>query len=320
MGTLTCYRRLVRKLKQQPYGLGDIAAELEEVLSAYGMEEFVLPCGRFTLDLGRRTCVMGALNVTPDSFSDAGEFLDLEVAVGRAKEMVDEGADIIDVGGESTRPGAREVDAAEELRRIEPVLERLLAEVNVPISVDTTKAEVADRVLAMGVGLINDISGFTYEPALAAVVGRYGVPVIVGHAPGRPDVMQQRTRYGCLMGEIVRSLRGSIEWGASQGILPDRFLVDPGMGFGKDVAGNLEILNRLAELRSLGRPIVVGPSRKAFIGKILDLPVGERLEGAAASVAAAILNGAHVVRVHDVQAMVRVARVADAIAHGAPAA
>jgi len=211
------------------------------------------------------------------------------------------------------------IDAAEELRRIEPVIERLVSEVGVPISVDTTKAEVADRVLAMGVSLVNDISGFTYEPGLAEVVARHGVPVIVGHTPGRPDVMQARTRYNCLMGELVGSLRQSVEWGVSQGISPERFLVDPGMGFGKDVAANLEILRRLSELRSLGRPIVVGGSRKAFIGKVLALPVGERLEGTAASVAAAILNGAHVVRVHDVGAMVRVARMADAIIHGVEA-
>jgi len=319
MGTLTCYRRLLRKLERQPYGLAEIAAELEEVLNAYATEEFVLQCGRYTLNLGKRTCIMGVLNVTPDSFSDGGRFLTEEAAVARAKEMVEDGADVIDVGGESTRPGAPAVDASEELRRIEPIIKRLVREVNVPISVDTTKAEVAERMLGVGADMLNDISGFTFDPTLADVVARYGVAVIVGHTPGRPDVMQEHGPYRCLMGEVVRSLRASISWGMAQGISADRFMVDPGIGFGKDLADNLEILTRLGELRSLGRPIVVGPSRKAFIGKILDLPVEERLEGTAPAVAAAILFGGHVVRVHDVKEMVRVARVSDAIAHGTSA-
>lgn len=270
------------------------------------MTHWQVPCGRFTLRLGDRTRVMGILNVTPDSFSDGGRFLDVDAAVARAHQMVAEGADIVDIGGESTRPGHVPISAGEELRRVLPVIERL-ADLPVPISIDTWKAEVARQALAAGASIVNDQWGLQRDPELAAVAAAAGVPVVVMHN-------QQGTAYTELMADIATFLRRSLDLAARAGIGPGRVIVDPGFGFGKTPVHNLEVVRRLGELRALGCPILLGPSRKSTIGKVLGgLPVDQRLEGTAAVCAIAIANGADILRVHDVKEIVRVARMADAV-------
>ena len=257
---------------------------------------------------GSRTYVMGIVNVTPDSFSGDG-VTDLETAVSQARQMEQDGADLIDIGGESTRPetwSGPGLSADEELARVIPVVQRVATATTVPVSIDTYKAEVASRAVEAGAGLVNDVWAFRRDPQMAAVVSRAGVPVVLMHnKPGGG--------YRNLLGEITASLRESVERGRAAGIPDDRIILDPGIGFGKTREENLEIIRRLGELHGLGFPLLVGPSRKSFIGKTLDLPTGERLEGTAAAIALSIAGGADMVRVHDVKAMVRVARMADAI-------
>lgn len=267
----------------------------------------------FDLEFGRKTHVMGILNITSDSFSDGGLYLGLDRAVARAKEMVAEGADIIDIGGESTRPYADPVPLAEEIARVIPVLERLVAEVNVPISVDTYKSEVARQALKRKATIINDISGLKADPQMAEVVAEFGCPVVVMHIKGTPKNMQENPVYDDVVGEVMAYLQGSIEMALQAGVQKEKVIVDPGIGFGKTASHSLEILHRLAEFKALGQPILTGTSRKSFIGKVLDLPPAERLEGTAATVALSIAGGADLVRVHDVKAMKRVARMTDAI-------
>lgn len=254
--------------------------------------------------------------MTPDSFSDGGLYFDPGRAVEHAHRMVEEGADLIDVGGESTRPGSEPVSAEEELRRILPLLRSLVETLPVPISVDTYKADVAAVVLAEGVDLINDISGLSLDPRMAPVVAEAGAGLVLTHIRGTPQTMQADPKYDDLLGEVREYLRERILLAEAHGVHPQAIAVDPGIGFGKGLEQNLLLLKRLPELQGLGKPLLVGPSRKSFIGKILDLPVEERLEGTAAAVAVAIWQGAHILRVHDVQAMVRVARMTDAIRKG----
>jgi dihydropteroate synthase len=257
---------------------------------------------------GSRTYVMGIVNATPDSFSGDG-VMDLRSAVEQARRMEQDGADLIDVGGESTRPetwSGAGLPAADELARVLPVVEGIAAAVTVPVSIDTYKAEVAARAIDAGARLVNDVWGLRRDPAMASIAARAGVPVVLMHNnPGGS--------YTDLIGEIVAGLRESVVTARAAGIADDRIIVDPGIGFGKTREQNLEIIRRLPELRSLGYPILIGPSRKSFIGKTLDLPVDERLEGTAAAVALGIAAGADIMRVHDVRSMVRVARMADAI-------
>jgi dihydropteroate synthase len=277
---------------------------------------------RGRLPLGRRTYVMGILNVTPDSFSDGGRFLAPRRAVARALEMAEEGADFIDVGGESTRPGSARVPLAEELRRVMPVLEALLpalARLEGPrplVSIDTYKAEVARRAAEAGVDLVNDVSGLTLDPAMPAAVAEAGLPVVLQHLRGRPETMQRAPRYRRLLPEIVAFLKRRIDLARRAGVRLDRIVVDPGLGFGKRRRHNLEILRGLGALRALGRPILVGASRKSFIGGALDLPVAERLEGSLAAEALAIAGGADIIRAHDVRPAVRVARLCDVVLRG----
>jgi len=257
---------------------------------------------------GARTYVMGILNVTPDSFSGDG-VTDLENAVSQAQQMQQDGADLIDIGGESTRPetwAGPGLSSQDELARVIPVLERVVAALAVPVSIDTYKAAVAERAVAAGAALVNDVWGLRRDPEMAATVARAGVPVVLMHNnPGGG--------YRDLIGEIAASLRESVELARSAGVTEDRIIVDPGIGFGKTHEENLEIIRRLPELRRLGFPLLIGASRKSFIGTTLALPAGERLEGTAAAIALSIAGGADIVRVHDVKAMVRVARMADAI-------
>jgi dihydropteroate synthase len=268
----------------------------------------------FSLDFSKKTFVMGILNVTPDSFSDGGLYLDTQAAIEQTLRMVNDGADIIDIGGESTRPGSDPVPISEELNRTIPVIEILAKKVRVPISIDTYKAEVAKRALDAGASMVNDISGLRFDPEMKKVVSAYQVPVVIMHIRGNPKDMQKNPVYASLIPEIIEFLKESIAIAADAGIAQETIIIDPGIGFGKTFAHNLEIIHNLHMFSKLGRPLLVGLSRKAFIGKILgDASPEERLEGTAAAAAISIFNGANIIRVHDVKEMVRVARVADAV-------
>ena len=261
--------------------------------------------------LSRRVLVLGIVNITPDSFSDGGRFLDTERAVAHGLALVAEGADALDIGGESSRPGAAPVDEAEELRRVLPVIGGLRAS-GVPLSIDTRKASVARAALAAGASVVNDI-GALQDPAMRAAVREAGAEAVLMHMQGEPGTMQKDPRYGDVVKEVGEFLLARAHDAEASGIPCTRLILDPGLGFGKRLAHNLAILRRLPELVALGYPVLVGPSRKAFLGEILALPVEDRLEGTAAAVACAVRGGAAVVRVHDVKAMARVARVAEAI-------
>jgi dihydropteroate synthase len=272
-----------------------------------------LNCRSRKLELGRRTLIMGILNVTPDSFSDGGLFVEAEAAVEYAEGMVSEGADIIDIGGESSRPGADSVPAEAEMDRVLPVIEKLAKTTEIPISIDTYKSSVARHALDMGACVVNDISALRADPDMASVIAEAGVPVVLMHMKGTPKDMQLDPHYDSLICEIISFLRARIQAAVDAGISPSQIIIDPGIGFGKTVAHNLEIIRRLRQFKSLGKPILIGTSRKSFIGKVLALPVDDRLEGTAATVATAIANGADIVRVHDVREMARVVRMTDAI-------
>jgi dihydropteroate synthase len=273
-----------------------------------------LPGGR-TLALGERTLVMGIINVTPDSFSDGGALLDVQRAVDAGVQMADEGADVLDIGGESTRPGASALPEADERRRVLPVIEGLAARVSVPISIDTYKAAVADAALDAGASMVNDISGLRYEPALAQVVARRQVPIVLMHTRGRSRDMYTQAAYHDVVDEVLDELRESVAFATGAGIPKDRILVDPGLGFAKEPAHSYEALARLHEFGDLGRPVLVGPSRKMFLSRPFgrDVPPQARDWGTAAAVTAAVFAGAHIVRVHAVREMVQVVRVSDEI-------
>ena len=286
-------------------------------LDNYLRSDYKIELKDAVLDLGSRTHVMGVLNITPDSFSDGGRFADHDRALDHARTMASQGADIIDVGGESTRPGAEPLTEEEELRRVLPVIERLAAEIPIPISVDTYKASVAEKVLRAGASLVNDISGLRFSPDMAKVVADHGAAVVLMHIKGTPRDMQKDPVYDDVIGEITEYLSGSIDIALGAGIPRDRVLIDPGIGFGKNLEHNLTILRRLDEFRVLGFPLVLGTSRKRFIGTILGISdPQDRIEGTAATVAIGIERGAHIVRVHDVAQMTRVARMSDAIVRG----
>jgi dihydropteroate synthase len=254
---------------------------------------------------------MGVLNVTPDSFSDGGRFFELERAVERGSELAEQGADFLDIGGESTRPGSDPVSEAEEIRRVVPVIERLSKEVRIPLSVDTYKSRVARAALSAGACIVNDISGLTFDPAMIETVFDTEATVVLMHVLGTPKTMQLKPAYDDVVRDVFRFLERQSSLARDRGII--QIIVDPGIGFGKELHHNLELMKRLSTFAQLGYPILVGPSRKSFIGQVLNLPVDQRLEGTAAAVTACILRGAHIVRVHDVREMKRVALVADAL-------
>jgi dihydropteroate synthase len=269
-----------------------------------------LQVGPYLLPIHRRTLVMGILNVTPDSFSDGGRYNSLKRAVDRARRMVEEGADLIDVGGESTRPGHVPVSLEEELERVIPVIEALVREVDVPLSVDTYKAEVARQALEAGAHMINDVWGFKKDPDMARVAARFDVPVILMHNRETPAV------YDSLLDDICRDLMESVRIAREAGVREARIILDPGIGFAKTYEENLEVMRRLERIVELGFPVLLGTSRKSMIGHALDLPVDQRVEGTAATVVLGIAKGCRIVRVHDVKEMVRVARMTDAILYG----
>lgn len=268
----------------------------------------VMRCGNVEFRWGERTYVMGIVNVAPDSFSGDG-LTDADAAVAQAKRFVADGADIIDVGGESTRPNYTPVSLEEELRRVLPVVERLARDLPAPVSIDTYKSAVAREAVAAGARMINDVWGLKRDPALARVAAEKAVPLVVTQN-------QRDGRFGDFFPELIADLRRSVQTALDAGVEPGNIIIDPGVGFGKTVDQNLEIVRRLAELKALGLPILLGTSRKSFIGLVLDEPAGRRLEGTAASVAIGIANGADLVRVHDVAEMVRVVRMSDAIVRG----
>ncbi len=261
--------------------------------------------GGHRFEWGSRTYVMGIVNVTPDSFSGDGLGADRDAAVAQGLRMVEEGADLIDVGGESTRPGHVAISAAEEIARTEEVVRRLARESQVPVSIDTYKLEVAESAVEAGATILNDVWGLTRSPAMAGLAARHGCALVLMHNQDGTDYARD------LIDEIKRFLRAAIDVATAAGVTRERILVDPGIGFGKTADQNWEVMRRLEELRELEQPVLIGTSRKSFIGKLLDLPVTDRVEGTAATVTAAILRGADVVRVHDVREMMRVVRVAD---------
>lgn len=267
------------------------------------------------LDMGPRPLVMGVLNVTPDSFSDGGKFFSTPGAVSHARQMRAEGADIIDVGGESTRPGSGAVSAEEEMDRVIPVIEEL-NKADVAISIDTQKAEVAAAALDAGAEIVNDVSALRTDPEMAPLAAEAGVPVILMHMQGEPKTMQKNPTYQEVVGDIRKWLAERAEFALRSGIREDRLVVDPGFGFGKTLQHNLELLRRLHELHRLRKPLMVGASRKSMLGMILDLPEGERLYGTLATVACAVLSGCHIVRVHDVRPALEVVKVCEAVRRG----
>ncbi len=312
LGTRKQIGRLAAKLRPQPFGLGRLAEALRDVLAPRPRR--VLRWAGGEVPVGDRPLVMGVLNVTPDSFSDGGEYDDLGAALARAEQMIEEGADIIDVGGESSRPGAAPVPEQEELRRVLPVVEHLASRVPVPVSVDTYKASVARRAVEAGAAIVNDISGLRMDPGMARVVAESGCTVVVMHMRGTPRTMQADTRYDDLMAEVHRALADSVRAAREAGVAEDRIWVDPGIGFGKSAHGNLLILQRLSELESLGCPVLVGASRKSFIGLTLGIDdPKDRLEGSLAAAVVAVMHGASVVRVHDVRATRRAVDLAWAV-------
>lgn len=274
---------------------------------------FDVPYPHGTLHLGSKTYVMGILNVTPDSFYDGKRYNTLENAIDRALKMAEEGADIIDVGGESTRPGAYPVSEAEEIKRVIPVIKVLSEQVRKPISIDTYKAIVAKKAIDAGASIINDIGGLLMDKEMAEIAAESKVPLVIMHKKGTPRTMQKYPIRKNVVSEILSSLRKSVSLALNAGIQEDRIILDPGIGFGKTAQHNLEILKRLDEFRSMGFPLLLGTSRKKFIGTILNLSARESLYGTLATLAVAVMNGAHIVRVHDVREAVQVVTVCDAI-------
>ena len=274
---------------------------------------FTIRCGDHTLELGGRTLLMGTINVTPDSFSDGGRFYKTEQAIKQGELLASEGADILDVGGESTRPFSKSVGVDEELRRVIPGVSQLAKSTSLPISIDTCKGQVASAALDAGATMINDISGLRYDPELAQVAAKSQVPLVLMHMQGSPRTMQLEPNYGSLLSEIIGFLEERIQFACEAGVSRDQIIVDPGIGFGKTVHHNLLLLKHLDSLATLGRPILLGTSRKSFIGAVLDKEVTEREPGSWATVCAGIIKGAHIVRVHEVTTCRQIADMVDAI-------
>lgn len=312
MGTVKHYRMLVEKLQAQPAALKKLGTEIKIILDNLEPNQFTmkLPRGK-TLEFGHKTHIMGILNITPDSFSDSGQYYEEEKAFARALEMVEQGADIIDIGGASTRPDSQIVGAQEELARVINLVKRLSRE-DVIISIDTFRAVVARESLAAGAHIINDIGRLQLDKELLPVLAEFQAPVILMHNRLQ---FKQGLPYQDLVTDIITELEESIAEGINGGLNPGQIIIDPGLGFGKDMQQNIILLNRLKDFKSLGKPILIGASRKSFIGKLLDVEVADRLEGTLAVTAISIMNGADIIRVHDVEENVKVARLTDAVVH-----
>jgi len=311
MGNLAQLLRLNEKLKKQPFGLNRLAQELSLALANYQNDKFTIKLGIYSLNFSRRPYIMGIANLTPDSFSADG-LLDTPYAMDFIEKMVRDGADIIDIGGESSRPGRKPISIAEELSRTIPIIKKAANKIKVPISIDTYKPEVARQALDHGAVMINDISGLR-NPKMRKVVARYKAAVVIMHMKGNPRTMQKNPLYGSLVDEIIVYLDTSIKLALEAGIARDKIMIDPGLGFGKTVGHNLEIIKRLKDFKILGFPILIGPSRKSFIGKILNLEPKERIFGTVSASVLAVKNGANMIRAHDVKELKQALKIADAI-------
>lgn len=311
-GTHRQFEHLIVELDRDPV-LKSLGQALKETIENSSKSLYSIRCLHRTYPLGKRTLVMGVLNVTPDSFSDGGLYFERDRAVKHGLRMVEEGADFLDIGGESTRPGSKPVPFEEELGRVIPVIEDLVKQVQIPISIDTSKSKVAKEAVNAGAQIINDISGLHVESSLAQVAVEANTPLILMHIRGTPETMQQNVHYHSLFSEILEYLKESIQRAETAGVDPHQIVVDPGIGFGKTVRDNLLIIKHLAEFRVLGKPILLGTSRKSFIGKILDADATERLEGSLSSIAISVLQGAHIIRTHDVLPAKKAIAIADAI-------
>lgn len=310
MATEAQYRKVCAKLKIQPFKLKELAVSIEQTLANLLPKPLRnMDCRGKDIELGRRTLVMGILNVTPDSFSDGGKFQRVDIALYHALKMIEDGADIIDVGGESTRPGHQQISEAEELERVIPVLERLAKEINVPLSVDTSKAEVARQAIKAGAGIINDVWAGQADNEMFSAAVEYNAPIILMHN-------QQGTEYQDVMADLLDHLAKRVDMAVQAGVLKENIILDPGIGFGKTYGQNLEVMIRLNELKSLGYPVLLGTSRKSIIGNTLNLPVDQRVEGTAATVCYGITKGVDIVRVHDVKEISRVCKMTDAMVRG----
>ncbi|MEW6075911.1 MAG: dihydropteroate synthase [Candidatus Omnitrophota bacterium] len=319
VGSLSQLNRLHRKLTTQPFGLSRLAADLSRTLSGYSDNTHTLSLGKHRLALSKRTHIMGVVNLTPDSFSGDGFYRDLlfkepQAALEKVQAMIDDGADIIDVGGESSRPGATAISVQEEIRRTVPVVKLLAKKIKVPISIDSYKPEVARRALDNGALMVNDITGLR-NSAMRKIVSAYNAAAVIMHMKGSPGTMQNHPSYDALIDELLAFLEGSLRLAEDSRIAREKIIVDPGIGFGKTLAQNLQILKRLKDFQSLGRPILIGPSRKAFIGRLLKLEPQERVCGTVSACVAAVQRGASLVRVHDVKEVAQALKIVDSIIH-----
>ena len=309
---------LIPKLRMQPFGLADLADELEVFLRDYknNRSKKSFSIGKKKFDLISDTLVMGIINVTPDSFFDGGKYNHKDQAVKRISEMIADGADIIDIGGLSSRPGSKPISLEEELKRTIPVVRSVSNNFDTLISIDTYRSEIALEAISAGAHMVNDISAFTMDNNMAGVVADKGVSVTLMHMQGKPEDMQKNPQYENVIDEIYEYLDGKASAAIDAGISPDKIVLDPGIGFGKTLAHNLSILNKISEFRYMKYPIMIGASRKSFIGDILDLPVEDRLEGSLAAAVWSVINGANILRVHDVAETVRSVKIARSIMSG----
>ncbi len=315
MGTLKQISALAKKIEKQPFGLNVIAQNILNLTNNLSKNSYLLNTSRRKIVLGEKTLIMGILNVTPDSFSDGNVYFDEQKAIDRALQMADEGADIIDIGGESSRPGSKPVSVRNEIARVVPIVESLSRKLKIPLSVDTTKSQVAQKALDAGAEIINDVSSLCNRK-MASVISHASAALILMHMRGTPKTMQTgNLAYDDLMGEIISYLEEKCRKALAAGIGRDHLAVDPGIGFGKTYEDNCRIIKNLNEMKVLGLPVLIGPSRKAFIGNVTGGTPAERIDGTAATVCAAIMNGCHIVRVHDVAPMKKVAAMTDAILH-----
>src|SRR3972149_2767583 len=317
-GTIKTIESLIDKIKEQPFGLKELSGELKEYLDRLDKigkrKELVIDKKKFNLD--EDILIMGILNITPDSFYDGGFYFEKDKALRRIEVMVKEGADIIDVGGMSTRPGSIPVNPDEETKRIIPAIEYIKKNYDILISADTYRSEVARKAIDAGAHIINDISGLSMDPQMVKVIPERDVSVVIMHIKGTPENMQKNPEYENVMDEIYDYLEEKTDMATGSGIKPEKIIIDPGIGFGKTLEHNLEILNKVKELTVLGYPVLIGASRKSFIGNILDLPVEERLEASLAAAVCSVINGVNILRVHDVKETVRAVKITGKIING----
>ncbi len=317
-GEKKSFESLILKLRMQPFGLKGLADELEVFLKDYknNHDKKSFSIGKKKFDLISHTLVMGIINVTPDSFYDGGKYNHKDQAVKRISEMIADGADIIDIGGLSSRPGSKPISLEEELERTIPVVESVSNNFDTLVSIDTYRSEIALEAISAGAHMVNDISAFTMDKNMAGIVADKGASVTLMHMQGKPESMQKNPQYDNVIDEIYEYLDGKASAAIDAGISPDKIVLDPGLGFGKTLDHNLSILNKISEFSSMGYPIMIGASRKSFIGAVLDLPVEDRLEGSLAAAVWSVINGANILRVHDVAETVRSVKIARAIMSG----